>query len=362
MSRPAKIYVDLDALKANYKLAQTLAPNSSTIAVVKADAYGHGSVEISKALQSSVEMFAVSCLEEALTLRQAGIEKPILLLEGCFSADEIPIASEHNCQIVIHNQEQIEALENAAIHRPMPVWLKIDTGMHRLGFAPEALQRVYSQLQRCQQVSNIVLMSHFSHADDLASTSAQRQINMFEQCLDTIHTKDIPISLANSAAILARPNSHGDWNRAGIMLYGLSPFLEPQKYADKLQAVMSFESSIIAVRWINAGESVGYGDTWTAKRRSLIATIAVGYGDGYPRTAKSGTPVLVNHQRVCLVGRVSMDLISVDVTDLKEAKVGDHVELWGKNLSANEVAKWAGTIGYELVTRMPKRAQRLIKS
>lgn len=359
MSRPAKICIDLAAIEANYKFAETLAPNSKTMAVVKADAYGHGAVEVAKKLASSVELFAVSCLEEALALRKGGVEQPILLLEGCFSEDEIPIAAAQNCQLVIHNQQQINELNNASVCQPLSVWLKIDTGMHRLGVLPSEAKIAYQGLKACKNVNNILLMSHFSSADNPASKEVVKQLGVLDTSIGIIKKDNIQVSMANSAGILAWPNSHKNWNRPGILLYGLSPFSEPQEHAYQLQAAMSFESEVIAIREVSTGESVGYGDTWVAKRPSVVATVAVGYGDGYPRTAKLGTPVLVNEQRVPLAGRVSMDMILIDVTDLQNVNIGDKVELWGKNLGANEVASWADTIGYELVTRMPKRAKRL---
>ncbi|MEP0176169.1 MAG: alanine racemase [Paraglaciecola sp.] len=359
MSRPAKIFIDLAAVEANYKYAQILAPNSNAIAVVKADAYGHGAVEVAKKLASSAELFAVSCLEEALVLRQAGIEQSILLLEGCFSQDEIPLAVTQNCQLVVHTQQQIDELLNADISQPVSVWLKVDTGMHRLGIQPDEAAQASLTLKASKNVKAVLLMSHFSSADNLASDGVSKQLDVFENCVSTIKEIGIQKSMANSAGILAWPNSHKNWNRPGIMLYGLSPFSEYQPQASQLQAAMSFESEIIAMRDVSAGESVGYGDTWVANRPSVVATVAVGYGDGYPRTAKLGTPVLVNKQRVPLAGRVSMDMISIDVTGLQNVNIGDKVELWGKNLGANEVAFWADTIGYELVTRMPTRAKRL---
>lgn len=359
MSRPAKRIIDLTAIQANCELAQSLAPQSKTLAVVKADAYGHGSVEVSKALEDKVEMLTVSCLAEALTLRDAGIVAPILLLEGFFHTDDLVAGIANNCQFVIHNSVQLEQLLNIDLPSAIKVWLKVDTGMHRLGIPVSDLRHIYQQLKASKNVSEIVLLTHFSCADDISNPYTQQQLRLFKQSIDTLpinSTADIEISMANSAAILAWPESYFDWHRPGIMLYGLSPFLHSHKQADKLIPVMTFQSEVIAVRQIAKGDTVGYGNTWRAERASIIATVAVGYGDGYPRSAKSGTPVLINQQRAPIVGRVSMDLISVDITDITPTHIGDTVVLWGKSLSANEVASWANTIGYELVTRMPKRA------
>lgn len=362
MFRPAKIIIDLAAIQSNCQLAQRLAPDSKTVAVVKADAYGHGAVEVAKALEPQVEMLAVSCMEEALILRDNGVSKPILLLGGCFGLSELDIALDNQFEIVVHNRLQLEQLLKASLEIPLNVWLKIDTGMHRLGLNPDEIKSSYAKLQTSHNVKNIVLMTHFAHADDVGGTYTAKQISQFEivtQPIIAVSRKKVELSTANSAALLAWQQTRMDWNRPGIMLYGLSPFSQAIDQAKALIPAMTFESQIIAMQNLSVGESVGYGCTWTAKRQSAIATIAVGYGDGYPRSAKSGTPVLINGQRAPLAGRVSMDLISVDVTDLPKVNIGDTATLWGKDLSANEVASWADTIGYELVTRMPKRAARV---
>jgi len=362
MSRPAKIIIDLAAIQANCRLAQAIAPDSKTVAVIKADAYGHGAAEVAQALEPQVEMFTVSCLEEALVLRENGLSKPILLLEGCFDETELKIATDNQCELVVHSSLQLEQLLNATFETPLNVWLKIDTGMHRLGILPQEVEFIYAKLAASANVKNIVLMTHLAHAYSVDGAHTTMQISRFENCIQPIivnANQKVELSMANSAALLAWPRTRVDWNRPGIMLYGLSPFTDSINVAKKLIPAMDFESQIIALRYIASGESVGYGCTWTAPRPSTIATVAVGYGDGYPRSAKSGTPVLINGHRVRLVGRVSMDLISVDVTDLLNVEIGDTAILWGKALSADEVASWADTIGYELVTRMPKRVTRV---
>jgi alanine racemase len=227
---------------------------------------------------------------------------------------------------------------------------------------PDEVESIYAILTASKNVNNIVLMTHFAHADHVGGAFTPKQVDCFQNAIQPIidtTSQNVQRSLANSAALLVWPQTRADWNRPGIMLYGLSPFAEPNNQTEQLTPAMTFESQVIAIRDISVGESVGYGCTWSAKRPSKIATIAAGYGDGYPRGAKSGTPVLINGRRAPLAGRVSMDLISVDVTDLTNVKIGDTAILWGKDLSANEVANWAGTIGYELVTRMPKRVARV---
>jgi alanine racemase len=361
MSRPTKIIIDLAAIQKNCHLAQSLAPNTKTVAVVKADAYGHGAAKVAQVLEPQVEMLTVSSLEEALVLREVGIKKPILLLEGCFETNEILLAAQNNCQLVVHTEQQISQLMEIFLATPLTIWLKIDSGMHRLGFEPQSLDRVYHRLEKCKNVDKIILISHFASADNLIGSHTPMQLKRYFDCAKPIllaSPHKLDQSLANSAAVLAWPDSHLDWIRPGIMLFGVSPFTEAHAIADKLIPAMDFQSAVIAVREIEQGESVGYGNTWTAKRKSTIATIAVGYGDGYPRTARSGTPVLLNQQRATLVGRVSMDMITVDVTDLSPVKIGDTAILWGKDLAANEVASWSGTIGYELVTRMPNRVKK----
>ena len=381
MSRPTSITVDLAAIRANLRTVKQLAPDSNILAVVKANAYGHGAVPVAKSIEAYVDKLTVSCVEEATELRQEGISKPIVLLEGVFEASELDWVSANQCEPVIHNEQQLQQLIQADLASPLSVWLKIDTGMHRLGIAPTEVTRFYQALHRSKNVKGVVLLSHFSCADEISGVSTglpdalgtpisaptqsftQYQGRIFEQSLGALidanltdfDLSDLTCSLANSAAILAWPDYHLDWVRPGIMLYGVSPFSHSQANAEQLVPAMTFSSEITALRSLDAGQSVGYGNTWTAQRPSVIATVAVGYGDGYPRSAKSGTPVLVNGQRARLVGRVSMDLITLDVTDIPSVELGSKVILWGDSLSVNEVANWSDTIGYELVTRMPNR-------
>lgn len=363
MSRPTEILIDLSALKHNCQQAQKLSPDSKTVAVIKADAYGHGVIKIASSLQNHVAMFAVSNADEALELRRSGIQLPILLLEGCFSVEELLIASSQGFEVVMHNHDQVQMLDSLSDGQFINVWLKVDTGMHRLGFDEQDVSRAFLILNMNKRVSNVVLMTHLSAADDIQSEFTQLQLDVFarsHKVVTEIAGKTIETSIANSAGVLGWPNSRSQWDRPGIMLYGLSPFSDKYVGALDIKPVMTLTSKVIALRTIQAGESVGYGNTWVASKTSSIATVAVGYGDGYPRNAKSGTPVLVNGHRGRLCGRVSMDMITVDVTDLDDVTLGSTVELWGKNLSANEVANCAQTIGYELVTRLPKRLRRRI--
>ncbi|TDF41544.1 alanine racemase [Alteromonadaceae bacterium M269] len=357
MSRPAKALIDIDALHHNCTQIRSYAPSSSIIAILKANAYGHGAKAIAKALCQKVDMIGVSCLEEAVEIRESDVCLPILLLEGCFSVDELLIASEQDFHVVVHCIEQLEAIEQTSVPRSLHVWLKVDTGMHRLGIAPNEASEYEARLSACEHVdNNIRLMSHFASADDANNPLNHKQMSRFEESKELIG-KNMECSMANSAGILFFPESHFDWVRPGILLFGVSPNNHQHQYGE-LKPVMTLASQVISVSSIEVGETVGYGNRWKASRPSKIATVAIGYGDGYPCTATDGTPVLVNGQRVPLVGRVSMDMLTVDVTDIDTVKVGDAVELWGSSLSVNEVASHAGTLGYELLTRMPSRVIR----
>ena len=364
MSRPTRTIIDIQALRHNLQLAQSLAPHAKTMVMVKANAYGHGMVKVAHALKDLVPAYGVACIEEAKILRQSGIEQPILLLEGTFSADEVSIAAEQNFWLMVENQPQLQAILNADISKPVHVWLKVDTGMHRLGLQPEDVSAAFNTLSKSDNVADkMVIATHFASADDLSNDATSQQINQFTQVLDDLDAAVAPLeSLANSASVLGRPDSHRDWNRPGYMIYGASPFNHPQDNADQLKPVMTLESAVISVRQIAAGETVGYSGKWQAQRPSTIATVAIGYGDGYPRSAPNGTPVVVNGIECPLVGSVSMDMISVDVTDLDAQQavvIGDPVELWGKQLPVNRVASLCNTLGYELLTRMPSRVPRI---
>lgn len=357
MARPTKALINFQALRHNYQLANSLAPQSLNMPIVKANAYGHGAAPIAKALEDLAPAFGVACIEEAIELREAGITKPILLLEGTFTKDEVAISASQNFWLTIDNQEQKEDLLNAKLTSPIKVWLCVDSGMHRLGNNPEDIKSIYAELAASSNVDDdIVLSTHFACSDELDNDFTQCQIDLFRSAITGI---DAPTSLSNSAGILGWPQAIADWNRPGIMLYGNSPFAEPHPEADKLKPVMTLKSGVISVREIAAGETVGYAASWKAERTSRIATIALGYGDGYPRHAQSGTPVLVNGLRCPLIGRVSMDMITVDVTDIPTVAIGDEVILWGEEITANEIASHASTIGYEVVTRMAMRTPRI---
>ena len=356
MPRPTQAVIDLQALRDNAGLAQSLSGDGKLMAVVKANAYGHGAIPAAKALEPLVSAFAVACIEEADELRDAGIALPIMLMEGFFSDDELDIASERDYWVMLQNEYQLEALETRALPLPVTCWLKLDSGMHRLGFALEQAAELVARLKACPQVADdIVLATHLACADDLGNSFTREQVSAFRAQAGALGT---PCSLANSPGLLGWPESRAEWNRPGVMLYGPSPFQEAHPEADRLRPVMTLRSAVIAVRDVATGESVGYGGAWTASRPSRIATIPVGYGDGYPRRADSGTPVLVRGRRAPLAGRVSMDMITVDVTDVPGVGVGDEVILWGEDILVNEIAAHSDTIGYEIMTRMLPRVPR----
>ncbi|WNC70517.1 alanine racemase [Thalassotalea psychrophila] len=366
MARPTKALISQSALCHNYQVAQELAPNSNNLAVVKANAYGHGAVVIASILEPLVPAFGVACIEEALELRAGGISKPILLLEGIFSNDEVEIAVTNNFWIMVDNSQQADWVLNANISQPVNVWLKVDTGMHRLGVQPKLVNDIYLALKASVNVcEEIVLATHFSSADDHESSETKNQIKIFNETKTLLQksladSEIIPCSLSNSAGLLACPEARLDWNRVGFMLYGNSPLTKDNEASKRLKPVMTLMSAIISIREIAAGQSVGYNQTWTATRTTKIATVAIGYGDGYPRGAKSGTPTLINGQIAPLAGRVSMDMLTIDVTDIKDVDIGDDVFLWGPELPVNEIAKYSDTIGYEALTRMPKRTPSIL--
>lgn len=356
MARPTRAIINREALRHNYAIAAALSGDGKAMPIVKANAYGHGAVTVAQTLEPLAPALGVACIEEAIELREAGISKPILLLEGFFSAEELELAAAKNFWLMLQTDEQLAAVDAATITQPLNCWLKFDTGMHRLGFQPEHAADLYACLRAMPQVSDdVVLATHFASADDLDSDFTQLQIQLFRDCTQGI---DAPRSLANSPGLLGWPEARAEWNRPGFMLYGHSPFATAHGEAAKLQPVMTFRSEVMAVREIAIGESVGYANTWNAEKPSRIATVPVGYGDGYPRHAANSTPVLINGQRAPLVGRVSMDMITVDVTELAPVNIGDEVILWGEKLSANEVAIHADTIGYEIMTRMHNRVPR----
>ncbi|EPJ44662.1 MAG: alanine racemase [Osedax symbiont Rs1] len=356
MSRAAQAVIDLSAIEHNFKLAKSLATAAKAIAIVKADAYGHGAVPVAKRLEPLASAFGVACIEEALELREAGIKAPILLLEGFFTADELPIIAGNNFWTALHSEFQVKVIQEAKLSQPINVWPKLDSGMHRLGLTPVELTSVYQQLQASDNVADIVLMSHMACADELDNQMTKKQLAFFDAAVKGLNSEH---SIANSAAILALENTHRQWVRSGLMLYGASPFAVPQDWAEQLKPAMNFTTQVIAVKDVVAYETVGYAASFVCRSKRRIATIAIGYADGYDRHIVNGSPIMVAGQKASIAGRVSMDMVTVDVTGLANVVVGSEVELWGDNLAVEEVAKAADTIAYTLFTGVTKRVPRI---
>jgi alanine racemase len=356
VSRQTQAIIHADALLHNFKQLAARAPASQSMAVVKADAYGHGAVNVARILQHVSSRFAVAIIEEAIALRDAGITAPIVVLEGAHQAKECQMAFQHNCILVMHSQAQLEWLNACPSDRRPHIWLKVDSGMHRLGFALHDVNDIVTRYQHLLS-DETVIATHFACADDVDNAFTQAQINAFKH---TVASLNLPLSLANSPATVNWHASHEGWNRLGIGVYGGK--VSSQQPTDiSLMPAMTLRASILAVRDVPKGEGVGYGQIWTASKTSRIATVGIGYADGYPRHCPNGTPVMVRGQRAHLVGRVSMDMITIDVSHISNVEIGDMVELWGEHIAIDEVAHSAGTIDYELMTRVSQRVPRIVK-
>ncbi|MEC5387708.1 alanine racemase [Uliginosibacterium sp. H3] len=350
MARPIRARIDTAAFRHNYLLSKQHAPQSRAWCVVKANAYGHGLANCAEAVRDVVDGFALLDMAEAAWLRSEGFLQPVLLLEGGFDAAELHEAAKLNLAIVVHAMPQLDALEEAVLSQRLDVFLKINTGMNRLGFVPADVPKVLARLRACGNVRSLTLMTHFACADGLGIAS---QWACFTDCMAG---SELPFSAANSAALLRFPETHGAWVRPGIMLYGGSPMPASQSAADLgVRPVMTLISELIGVQTLHAGEHVGYGATFTAEHEMRVGVVACGYADGYPRHAPTGTPILVDGVRTRTLGRVSMDMLAVDLTPVPNATIGSPVTLWGKGLPADEVATAAGTISYELFCALARR-------
>ena len=353
MTRPARARINLQALQHNFSRVQQAAPHSKIMAIIKANAYGHGLVRVAQALPAA-DAFGVACLDEAISLREAGFDRRIVLLEGLFTAEDVGLINGYRLDVVLHHDSQLALLEQGRLLRALDVWVKLDTGMHRLGFEPDSVADVTARLRRIPRLGNIRYMSHFCCADDLDNAATGRQLQMF---LEAVAASGAEQTLANSAAILGWPDTHRDWVRPGIMLYGGSPLSAQSAQSLDLQPVMTLSTRLIAVNARRQGDAVGYGEDWTCPTDMRIGVAAIGYGDGYPRHAPSGAPVRVNGKPAALAGRVSMDMICIDLSDHPDAQVGDEVILWGEGLPVDAVATAAGTISYELLCSVGSRVQ-----
>ena len=321
---------------------------------MKANAYGHGLLTVAHILQSVVDGFGVACLEEALLLRQQGIKNRIVLLEGFFEASELAFICDHTLEIVLHHQAQLDILETVTLKNPLTVWLKINTGMNRLGFPCDHVSLIHERLTQCASVAPaIVLMTHFSMSESINEPTTLQQIERFNLVTRSLSGER---SLSNSGGLLLWPQSNNDWVRPGIALYGISPIANQSGINHGLKPVMTFKSRLIAIQSLKSGDRIGYGGTYVCPEAMQVGLIPVGYGDGYPYSAPSGTPVLLNGQQVPLVGRVSMDRLTVDLRSQPDAMIGDDVILWGDGLPVETIAQHSNTIPYVLVCGMHKRS------
>jgi alanine racemase len=350
MPRPIRATLSAGALAHNLTVAKGFAGDAKVWAVIKANAYGHGLERAARAF-AAADGYAVLDFQEAARLRVAGIDKPILMLEGVFKPADVPLLAKYRLTPVIHNSEQVEMLRGAELAHEIDVYLKVNSGMNRLGFTVDNLRPAYNALRLHPQVKQLTLMTHFADAD--GSGGVKAQLDWFNELTKPFDAQTR--SLANSAALIAFPETRGEWVRPGIILYGCSPFADRSAESLGLRPAMTLTSEIIATQHLQAGERVGYGFSYEAVGEMTVGVVACGYADGYPRHAPSGTPVLVNGKRTRTVGRVSMDMMTVDIGDIPEAYIGTPVTLWGEGLSADEVAASAGTLSYELLCALAAR-------
>ena len=364
--RPLRADIDLDALRHNYHVAQAAASNGRCLAVVKANAYGHGAIDCARALADLAPAFAVAMIEEAEALRDSGISHPIVLLEGFFSAAELALIAERYYWPAVHHAWQVDAVLEAAPSQPINVWLKLDSGMHRLGFSPDEAVAQWQRLAACPHVTGLHLVTHFATADG-ADDAAQRQYDQQRACVADVVARlqalgyDVPCSLANSSATM-RGDARSEWHRPGIMLYGVE-HCDERVQPVSLRTVMTLSSRLMAIRTLNAGEALGYSRGFVAPKRMTVGTVACGYADGYDRHAQEGTPVLVDGQYARIVGRVSMDMLTLDLSTIEQPTLSSEVILWGQSamgatLSIEDVAKGCNTIPYTLMTGISSRVPR----
>jgi alanine racemase len=353
MTRPTQVIIDSTALLHNIVRVRHIAPGKKLFAMVKANAYGCGLAKVAPVLDGHVDALGIACLEEALQIRSLGVKAPCILFEGVFNPEELNIVSEHQFACVFHQRQQVEWLLKTPLVKPISIWLKVNTGMNRLGFNPTELPAVAAALSKCSWVNkNIGLMTHLACADEPERLENQKQISLFQKIeLPEITQR----SIANSAAILSSPQTHADAVRAGIMLYGVSPFSQQTAASLGLKPVMRFVSTISTIHHNTTSVFVGYGATWTSEKPSTIGIVPVGYGDGYPRHVAKDTPVWIKGHEVPIVGRVSMDMLAIDLTDHPTLQIGDPVELWGPHMPVERIAAAAGTIAYELLCQITER-------
>jgi alanine racemase len=350
-------HINLAALQHNFERVKQLAPNSKIMSAIKADAYGHGAIQVAQALHDS-DAFAVARLSEGLLLRAAGIQQPIVLLEGVSSVADLQAVAENDLSIVFHHPSQLQLIATVQLSKPLSFcWLMVETGMHRLGLDIDQIDDALQVLTVSPNIEGeIGLMSHFANSDLVGDPRNEQQLDTLMECADRYGLKT---SMANSAAIFSFAASHGDWVRPGLMLYGATPFTDKTAQDLDLKPVMQLTSELIAIQPLKTGDKVGYGGTWSAEKPGQIGIVSIGYGDGYSRHLSNVGSVLVHNQRVKILGRVSMDMIAIDLSDLSDVTVGDAVIMWGSELlTVDDMATQANTISYELLCQLNERVKR----
>ncbi len=352
MTRSAWAEMDLGALRHNFARVKQTVGDSRIMAVIKADGYGHGLIRVARTL-SQADAFAVASIDEAIRLRDAAIKHPVVVLAGFLNKAELQICADRHLNPVVHQKEQVALLEQANVS--LDIWVKLDTGMHRLGFSVEEFDSMLPRLEACSCVASLGFLTHLANADDLSDATPQRQINSLRDAL--VGRSDAVLSIANSGGNLGWQESHHDWVRPGIMLYGASPFADGVGADLNLKPVMSFKARLIAIKNLKAGDKVGYSGTYTAPQDMMMGVIGAGYGDGYPRHIASGSVVKIRGQDAAIIGRVSMDLMCVDLSNVPAAQLEDEVLLWGPDLPVELVARQAGTIAYELTCQITQRVR-----
>ncbi|OHX19908.1 alanine racemase [Chromobacterium sphagni] len=356
MTRPIRLEIDLSAIRHNFQFTRQHAQARRLFAVIKANAYGHGVLDTAKALADLADGFALLNIEDAVALREAGIQHPIALLEGPFDAAEAAAMAEYRLSGAVHSLEQMDWLAKGSARGAVEVWLKVNSGMNRLGFPPAQLNEIQARLRTMPQLRLSTIMTHFSSADDDYGVDEQ-----WRRFAPLAQASGLETSAANSAALLRHPHTHGDIGRPGIILYGASPFDSATGTELGLRPAMTLSADIIAVQTLQSGDAVGYGRRFIAGQAMRIGIVACGYADGYPRIAANGTPVAVDGQASGTVGRISMDMLAVDLSHLPQAGVGSRVELWGAQVPIEQVAAAAGTISYELMCAVATRVPRVLR-